>query len=76
MRAQRYQDRVDHEINFEFTSDRDENSGAILAIGRSGRETTLWPAQKQFFGQKKWLFYMFKPHDAMYEAKFHPNYHR
>ena len=28
-------------------------TGAILAIGHGGRETTLWPAQKQFFLQKK-----------------------
>ena len=28
------------------------DSGAILAIGRGGRETTLWPAQKSFLDKK------------------------
>ena len=26
--------------------------GAILAIGRGGRETTLWPLQKEFYEKK------------------------
>ena len=28
------------------------STGAILAMGRSGRETTLWPAQEEFFDRK------------------------
>ena len=35
-------------------------TGAILASGRSGRETTLWTEQKEFF-YKNNLFYVFKP---------------
>ena len=37
-----------------------KKAGAILASGRSGRETTLWTEQKEFF-DKKILFYVFKP---------------
>ena len=33
-------------------------AGAILAIGRSGRETTLWPAQKQFLDKKLVILYV------------------
>ena len=29
-----------------------DDTGAILAIGRGGRETTLWPKQKWFFDKK------------------------
>ena len=46
-------------INSEFQK-RNTSSGAILASGRSGRETTLWTEQKEFF-DKKILFYVFKP---------------
>ena len=35
-------------------------AGAILASGRSGRETILWTEQKEFFDKKN-LFYVFKP---------------
>ena len=28
------------------------STGAILAMGRIGRETTLWPAQEEFFDRK------------------------
>ena len=28
------------------------STGAILAMGRGGRKTTLWPVQKEFFDKK------------------------
>ena len=35
-----------HGLNYESAA------GAILAIGRGGRETTLWPLQKVFYDKK------------------------
>ena len=31
-------------------------AGAMLAMGRGGRETTLWPVQKEFFDKKLAIF--------------------
>ena len=33
-------------------------AGAILAMGRRGRETTLWPVQEEFFDNKFFILWL------------------
>ena len=43
--------------NFNQNAHKNSRTGAILAIGRGGRETTLWTEQKELFDKKFALFF-------------------